>query len=97
MSKLTAGMKRRIKSELSEESPTVWVGKKRVSQELLKEIEKQLDKREVVKIKVLKSALSEGKASEIASTIARQTEAALVEVRGHTFMLYKRRQRGLKK
>lgn len=97
MSKLTAGMKRRIKSELSEENPTVWVGKKQVSQELLKEIEKQLEKREVVKIKILKSALGEGKTTEIASTIAKQTEATLVEVRGHTFVLYKRRQRGLKK
>ncbi|MEM2911785.1 MAG: YhbY family RNA-binding protein [Candidatus Bathyarchaeia archaeon] len=97
MSKITAAAKRRIKRKLSEENPTIWVGKKQVSQELLKEIEKQLEKREVVKIKILKSALGEAKASEIASAIAEQTEATLVEVRGHTFMLYKRRQRGLKK
>lgn len=73
------------------------VGKKQVSQESLKEIEKQLEKREVVKIKILKSALGEGRVNEIASTIAEQTEAALAEVKGHTFVLYKRRQRGLKK
>lgn len=97
MSKLTAGMKRRIKSELSEEKPTVWIGKKHVSKELLKEIGKQLEKREVVKVKILKSALSEGKACEIASTISKEAEATLIEVRGHTFVLYKRRQRGLKK
>ncbi len=70
---------------------------KQVSQELLKEIERQLEKRDVVKIKILKSALGEVKASEIASAIAKQTEATLVEIRGHTFVLYKRRQRGLKK
>lgn len=97
MSKLTAGMKRRIKSELSREKPTVWVGKRQVSKELIKEVEKQLEKREAVKIKILKSAIGEGEVSEIASTIAKQTEAALVEVRGHTFVLYKRRQRSLKK
>lgn len=97
MSKLTVGMIRRIKAELSRENPTVWVGKKQVSEELLKEIEKQLEKREIVKIKILKSALGEVKSSEMASTIAKQTESTLVEVRGHTFVLYKRRQRGLKK
>ncbi len=90
-------MKRRIKSEMSGEKPTVWVGKGQVSRELLDEILKQLNKREIVKVKILKSALAEAKASEIALTVSTQTEAALVEVRGHTFVLYKRRRRGLKK
>jgi len=90
MSKLTTGMRRRIKRRLSGEKPTVWIGKSGVSQELLKEIKKQLDKREMVKIKILKSALEGDEAKQIASRIAEQTEASLVEVRGHTFMLYKR-------
>ena len=47
----------------------------------------------MVKVKVLKSALEGNKAKEIASRIAEQTEASLVEVRGHTFMLYKRRKK----
>jgi RNA-binding protein YhbY len=51
----------------------------------------------MVKVKILKSALQEGKINEIASTIAEQTEAALVEVRGHTFMLYKHRQKHVRK
>jgi len=83
-------MRRRIKRRLSGEKPTVWIGKSGVSQELLKEIKKQLDKREMVKIKILKSALEGDEAKQIASRIAEQTEASLVEVRGHTFMLYKR-------
>lgn len=93
MSDITAGMKRRIKNEFSREKPTVWVGKKQVSQELIGEIKKQLKSREVVKIKILKSALGEEKTREIASTIAEQTEAALIEVRGHTFILYKHQQK----
>ncbi|MCS7115090.1 MAG: YhbY family RNA-binding protein [Nitrososphaerota archaeon] len=91
MSNITAGMRRRIKNEFGREKPTVWVGKRQVSQELIREIEKQLKTREVVKIKILKSALDEDKASIIASTIAKQTGATLIEVRGHTFILYKRR------
>jgi len=90
LSKMTTGMKRRIKRRLSGEKPTIWIGKSGVSQESLKEIEKQLDKREMVKIRILKSALEGDEAKQIALRITEQTEASLVEVRGHTFMLYKR-------
>jgi RNA-binding protein len=90
MSRLTAGTKRRVKRRLSEEKPTIWIGKIGVSQELLKEIDKQLEKRKMIKIKILKSALEKDEAKGIASRIAEQTEASLVEVRGHTFMLYRR-------
>jgi RNA-binding protein len=91
MSELTARMKRRIKRRLSEERPTVQIGKNGVSQKLVEEIEKQLEKKEMVKIKILQSALEGKEAREIASKIAEHTEASLVEVRGHTFMLYKRK------
>ncbi len=93
MSKLTAKMKRRIKRRLSDEKPTIWIGKGGTSQELLKEIEKQLEKKEMVKVKILKSALERNETKQIASRIAGQVEASLVEVRGHTFMLYKRRKK----
>lgn len=92
MSMLTDKMKRRIKNQLSVEKPTVWIGKGRISQQVLKEIGKQLKKREMVKIKILKSALQKGKARLVASKIAEQTGATLIDVRGHTFMLYKHRE-----
>jgi len=93
MSIMTTRMKRRIKRRLSGEKPTIWIGKSGVSQELAKEIEKQLEKREMVKIKILKSALEVDETKEIASKIAEQTEASLVEIRGHIFMLYKHRKK----
>lgn len=55
-----------------------------------------MEKREVVKIKILKSALKEAKAAEIALEVSMRTEADLVEARGHIFVLYKRRKKGLK-
>jgi RNA-binding protein len=88
-------MRRRIKRRLSGEKPTIWVGKNGVTQEILKEIKKQLDKNEMVKVKILKSALEKEKAKLMASKIAEQAEASLVEVRGHTLMLYKRRRKPL--
>jgi RNA-binding protein len=91
MSNLTTRMKRRIKRELSEKKPTIRIGKNQVSKEILKEIEKQLEQKEMIKIKILQSALQDNKAKEIASRIVEETEATLVEIRGHTLILYKPR------
>jgi len=88
---ITPSVKHRIKQELSHENPTIWVGKQHLSAHLLGEIDKQLDNREMIKIRILKTALKEEKAKTIASTVAKQTNAILVEVRGHTFILYRRR------
>jgi RNA-binding protein len=89
VSNLTAGKKRFVKRTLSEESPTILIGKGGVSEEVLKEVEKQLDKKKMVKVKLLGTALQGGKTKQIAIEIAERAEASLVEVRGHTFMLYK--------
>jgi RNA-binding protein len=93
MSELTAGKKRFVKHTLSEESPTMLIGKGGVSEEVLKEVAKQLEKRKMVKVKLLGTALKGGETKQIATRIAEKTEASLVEVRGHTFMLYKRRKK----
>ena len=90
---ITPKMKRRIKSELSTEKPTVWVGKEGASSQILNEISRQLEKREMVKIRVLRTALKDEETKEIASKIAEQTESTLVDVRGHTIMLYKIRKK----
>ena len=84
-------MKRRIKREFSMEKATVRIGKSGVTQQLLDEIDRQLEKNEIVKIKILKSALTEKKAKDVASEVAEKTNASLVEVRGHTFILYRRK------
>jgi RNA-binding protein len=90
---LTPKMKRRIKSALSAEKPTVHVGKEGITAHLIAEIEKQLDAREIIKIKILKTALQETEAKTLAATVAEQAEAELVDVRGHTFMLFKHKKK----
>jgi len=90
---ITSGMKRRIKRELSVEKPTVWVGKEGATPQIMNEIGRQLDKRKMVKAKILKTALQSEEARDIASRIASQTESSLIEVRGHTFILYKPRKK----
>lgn len=93
MSKITTRMKLHVRHVLRDEKPTVWIGKDGLTPQILLEIEKQLEKKKMVKAKILKTALQGDKAEAIAAKTAEQTEASLVEVRGHTFILYKRRKK----
>ncbi len=90
---ITPGMKRRLKRRFNAEKSTVNVGKDGATAEVIKEISRQLEQNEFLKAKILQTALSELKAEEIAATIAAQTGSTVVELRGHTFMLYRKRKR----
>ena len=93
MSKITTRMKRHVRHELKEEKPTIHVGKEGFTEQSGKEIDKQLNQNKMVKVKILKSALQTETAKAIANKAAEQTGAALVEVRGHVFILYRRRKK----
>ena len=90
---LTPKMKQRIKSALRTERPTLHIGKEGATAQIINEVSKQLDAREMIKAKILKTALKDEEAKNIATKIAEQTDSELVEVRGHTFLLYKRKQK----
>jgi RNA-binding protein len=83
-------MKRHVRHKLKDENPTIWIGKDGLTPQLSGEIEKQLEKKKMLKIKILKSALQQETAKDIASKAAEQAGASLVEVRGHVFILYRR-------
>lgn len=93
MSKITTKMKRHVRHELKEEKPTIWVGKEGLTPQVLAEIEKQLQKAKMVKIRILPAALETETAKSIGEKTAQQTDAALVEVRGHVFIIYRRRKK----
>ncbi len=88
----TPKMKRRIKREVSAEKPTIWVGKQGAAQ-IVNEVSRQLDQREIVKVKLLKSALGTEITKDIASKMAQKTSSTLIDVRGHTFILYRPRRK----
>jgi len=90
---ITPRMKRRLRQELSAEKPTVWVGKEGSTPQIVNEVSRQLEQREVVKAKILQTALKYMETKEIAGKIANQTDSTLVEIRGHTFILYRKRKR----
>ena len=86
-------MKRHVKHELKEERPTIWVGKEGLSPAVSTQVETQLQRTKMVKIRILKSALATETAKAIATRTAEQVDAALVEVRGHVFIIYRRKQK----
>jgi RNA-binding protein len=92
LSKITTRMKRHVRHVLKDENPTVWVGKEGLTPQLTGEIEKQLQRNKMVKVRVLPAALQgEVTAQAVAANAAEQTGAALVEVRGHVFILFRKR------
>lgn len=85
-------MKRHVRHVLKDENPTIWVGKDGLTPQLVGEVEKQLQKNKMVKVRILPSALKEDSTAQtIAVTAAEQTGASLVEVRGHVFILFRKR------
>jgi RNA-binding protein len=83
---------RRLQARSRMTDPTIWIGKDGASEELLKQVENQLKARELVKVKIHKSALAKVETSGLAEKIAASTSSDLVEIMGHTFTLYKRRE-----
>jgi putative YhbY family RNA-binding protein len=87
-------MKRHVRFVLKDENPTIWVGKDGLTAQSLGEIEKQLQRTKMVKVRILPAALQElNTAESIAKKAAQETEAALVEVRGHVFILFRKRKK----
>ena len=85
-------MKRHVKHVLKDENPTIWVGKEGLTDQCSGEIEKQLQRNKMVKVRVLPAALQEpNTAQSIAAAAAEKTNSALVEVRGHVFILFRKR------
>ena len=92
MSKITTRMKRHVRHVLKDENPTIWVGKDGLTPQLINEIEKQLQKNKMVKVRILPAAFQQDNTAQtIATKAAEQTGAALVEVRGHVFILFRKR------
>jgi RNA-binding protein len=90
---ITSGMKRRLKREFSVQQPTVWVGKEGVTQQVINEINKQLEQHEVVKARIHQTALINQETKQLVTDITIQTNSTLIDLRGHTFILYKKRRR----
>ncbi len=69
------------KSGFQDLKPTIWIGRSGISENIVNEIKNQVKLRKAIKVKWLQSA--EVNPDEIAEI----TKTALLQVRGHTFIL----------
>lgn len=68
--------------------PCVHVGKASVTPELAASVEEAIEKRELIKIAVLKNCMDDSR--EIAETIAARTNSQVVQVIGKKIVLYRK-------
>jgi RNA-binding protein len=87
--------RRGIKRRLEPESPTIWIGKNGVSAEITAEVDRRLKEKKALKLKIQKAALKNDNAKAIAEDLASRTQSTLVEVRGHTFILYRSKEKSV--
>ncbi|MFU8866874.1 YhbY family RNA-binding protein [Natronococcus sp.] len=67
---------------------TVWVGKSGL-EAVVDELDDQLSNEELVKVKFLRAARAGSSTDEKAADLADRVNAELVDVRGHTAVLYR--------
>lgn len=84
---LTGKQKRFLRSEAHHVDPIFQVGKGGVNEAMLVQIAEALEKRELVKISILQN--NEDDKNEVAERLAKGTKAELVQLIGHTVVLYK--------
>lgn len=84
---LTGKQKRFLRSEAHHLDPIFQVGKGGVSETMLQQIKEALEARELLKVSILQN--NEDDKHEVAEALAEGTGAELVQLIGHTVILYK--------
>jgi len=82
---------KKLRSSSKVTDPTIWIGKGGASEHLIQQVENQLRSRELVKLKLQKTAHKNSETLVVAEKIAASTGSTLVDVIGHTFTLYRKR------
>ena len=84
---LTGKQKGFLRSLAHHLDPIVQVGKGGVNDNMIKQIDELLEKRELLKVSILKNSTEE--LGVIAQELVEGTNAELVQIIGHTIVLYK--------
>ncbi len=90
--KLSSKERKKFKRELHHSRASVIIGKGGAASAMA-EVDRQLEEKELIKVKVLKSAAAGKSTAEIAKEIADATNAEVVEVIGKTFGLFRPRRK----
>ncbi|AEC52818.1 hypothetical protein PNA2_1904 [Pyrococcus sp. NA2] len=92
--RLPGKIRRALRARYYDIEPRAWIGKKGITESVIKEIETQLARTGVLKVEIRKGAFIATKMSrkEIAEKVAELTDSELLEVRGKRFILFKPRE-----
>lgn len=82
--------KQERKAEATSIEPTIHVGKSGIDV-VVEELKTQLKNRNIVKVKILKSAFIETGKKELAEKLANLSNSELIEVRGNTAVFCRKR------
>lgn len=80
-----------LKARAASISPTLQVGKEGITRGVIEELEKQLKKSLLVKVKILKSAREKVDKRDIIRSLAELSGSELVEERGNTAVFCRKR------
>jgi RNA-binding protein len=84
---LTGKQKRFLRSQAHHLTPIFQVGKGGVNENMLNQIKEALEVRELIKVSILQNNLDDKE--EVAEALAAGADAELVQLIGHTVVLYK--------
>lgn len=77
-----------LKAQAHDLDVTVWVGKNGLDA-VIGETKTQLEERDLVKVKFLRSARAGSSTDKLAYELAEKTDASLIETRGNTAVLHR--------
>ena len=79
----------KLKEKAKSLEPVIRIGKNGLTENTIKEIKKQLNKKKLVKLKLLKAFISDKNKKEIAKEIAKKTNSKIIDLVGFVIVLYK--------
>lgn len=87
---------RKLKAAAHALEPVAWVGKAGITPSVVEEIKKQLKKKSLIKVKLLRSAIGDERKKDFAKRLAEETGSSLVSQVGMVAVLHKEGEKGQK-
>ncbi|QHS22833.1 ribosome assembly RNA-binding protein YhbY [Virgibacillus sp. MSP4-1] len=84
---LTGKQKRYLRSQAHHLKPIFQIGKAGINENLIIQVKEALEKRELIKVSILQNNFEDK--NDVAREMAEKSESELVQLIGHTIVLYK--------
>ncbi|MBU1204999.1 MAG: YhbY family RNA-binding protein [Nanoarchaeota archaeon] len=79
----------KLKEKAKTLEPVIRIGKNGLTESTIREIKKQLNKKKLIKVKLLKAFINNRNKREVAKEIAQKTNSQLIDLVGFVIVLWK--------